>query len=291
MKKTILAVALMAVTGAVQAQVTMSGKVGAYADRTEVGSRSATTVSTEPTNNINITASERVGKMTVRAVVETSIGNNTLGTAGTQLGDRQMTVGIDTGMAGLAFGRNTHGLFNTIAGSDVFGAVYGSLAGDVHNLRGLRLSDAAFATLSVNKNMGFGVDRTQGLAQDVTVLSGHGKVGPAHISLARYDAGSEESTVIAATTTLGGFNLTYSHSDNKGAYAHKGDLFGASRKIGNMTAKASYGRTNRDVDAYAIGVDYHLSKRTDLVVAYRSVDAKVAANDVSQVGFGIVHRF
>jgi len=291
MKKTILAVALMAVVGAVQAQVTMSGKVGAYADRTEVGSRSATTVATEPTNNINITALEKVGSVTATAVIETSIGNNTLGTAGTQLGDRQMTVGLQTGMAGLAFGRNTHGLFNTIAGSDVFGAVYGSLAGDVHNLRGLRLSDSAFVTVTPAKGMGFGVDRTQGLAQEVTVLSGHGKVGPAHISLARYDAGREESTVIAATTTLGGFNLTYSHSDNKGAYAHKGDLFGASRNTNKWTWKASYGRTNRDVDAYAIGVDYHLSKRTDLVVAYRNVDAKVAANDVSQLGFGIVHRF
>ena len=291
MKKTILAVALMAVASAVQAQVTLGGKVGAYVQNVEVGGRSNTAAATEPTNNLNITAREKVGGLTATAVVETSIGDNTFGTPGTRLGDRQMTVGISNNFAGISLGRNTHGLFNTIADSDVFGAVYGSLAGDVHNLRGLRLSDAVFVTLNPAKGISVGIDQTQGLAQEVTVVSGSGKVGPVTAGLARYDAGREESTVLTASTKVAGFNVTYSHSDNKGAYAYKGDLIGVSRTRGPVTLKASYGRTNRDTDAYAVGADYHLSKRTDIVVAYRNVDAKVNAADTSQIGIGLVHRF
>ena len=291
MKKTILAVALMAVAGAAQAQVTLGGKVGAYVQNVEVGGRSNTAAATEPTNNLNITAREKVGGLTATAVVETSIGDNTFGTPGTRLGDRQMTVGISNNFAGISLGRNTHGLFNTIADSDVFGAVYGSLAGDVHNLRGLRLSDAVFVTLNPAKGISVGIDQTQGLAQEVTVVSGSGKVGPVTAGIARYDAGRNESTVITAATKVAGINLTYSHSDNKGDTVFKGDLVGASRTSGPVTLKASYGRTNRDTDAYAIGADYHLSKRTDIVVAYRNVDAKVNAADTSQIGIGLVHRF
>lgn len=292
MKKTILALALMAVAGVAQAQVTVGGKVGAYYENVEVGVRSTTRASTEPTNNINITAQEKLGGgLTATAVMETSIGDNTFGTPGTRLGDRQMTVGVSNSFASLSLGRNTHGLFNAIAGSDVFGAVYGSLAGDVHNLRGLRLSDAVFVTLNPAKGISVGIDQTQGLAQEVTVVSGSGKVGPVTAGLARYDAGREESTVLTASTKVAGFNVTYSHSDNKGAYAYKGDLIGVSRTRGPVTLKASYGRTNRDTDAYAVGADYHLSKRTDIVVAYRNVDAKVNAADTSQIGIGLVHRF
>jgi predicted porin len=291
MKKTILAVALMAVAGAAQAQVTLGGKIGAYVQNVEVGSRSTTAAATEPTNNLNITAKEKVGGLTATAVVETSIGDNTFGTPGTRLGDRQMTVGLSNNFAGISLGRNTHGLFNTIADSDVFGAVYGSLAGDVHNLRGLRLSDAVHVNLTPAKGINVGLNQTQGLAQEVTVISGSGRVGPANVAIARYDAGREESTVLTAAAKVAGFSVTYSHSDNKGAYAHKGDLVGVSRTNGPITLKASYGRTNRDVDAYAVGADYHLSKRTDLVVAYRNVDAKGHTADQSQFGFGLVHRF
>jgi len=291
MKKIVLAVALMAVASAAQAQVTLGGKVGAYVQNVEVGSRSTTAVATEPTNNLNITAKEKIGALTATAVVETGIGDNTFGTPGTRLGDRQMTVGVANNFGGISLGRATHGLFNTIADSDVFGAVYGSLAGDVHNLRGLRVSDAVHLTVTPVKGINLGLTQTQGLAQEITVVSGSGRIGPVQAAVARYDAGSEESTVLTAVTKVAGFSVTYSHSDNKGAYAHKGDLVGVARTSGPVTLKASYGRTNRDVDAYAIGADYHLSKRTDFVVAYRNVDAKGHTADQSQFGVGLIHRF
>ena len=68
-------------------------------------------------------------------------------------------------------------------------------------------------------------------------------------------------------------------------------MFGASQSFGRVTAKASYGKTNTNVKAYAMGADYNFSKRTALGVNYRNVDATGTANDVKQVGVGVTHRF
>ena len=85
--------------------------------------------------------------------------------------------------------------------------------------------------------------------------------------------------------------ITYTHSDDKGVVKSKGDLIGAAKAFGPYTAKASYGRTNQDVNAYSVGVGYAFSKRTDLEVAYRNVDKVGASADVAQVGVGLIHRF
>jgi len=68
-------------------------------------------------------------------------------------------------------------------------------------------------------------------------------------------------------------------------------LIGVSRAFGPITAKASYGKTNTDVKAYALGADYNFSKRTSVGVNYRNVDVAGTANDVKQVGVGVTHRF
>jgi predicted porin len=73
--------------------------------------------------------------------------------------------------------------------------------------------------------------------------------------------------------------------------ARTGDLIGASQQFGKITAKASYGKTNTDVKAYAMGADYHFSKRTLMGVNYRNVDATGTTNDIKQVGVGVTHRF
>lgn len=85
--------------------------------------------------------------------------------------------------------------------------------------------------------------------------------------------------------------MTYTHSDDKGLVKSKGDLIGVSQSIGAYTAKASYGRTNTKVTAYSAGIGYALSKRTDVEVTYRNVNTIGTANDVAQVGVGVIHRF
>jgi predicted porin len=180
-------------------------------------------------------------------------------------------------------------LFNTVGAADAFDTSYGSVAGDIHNLRGLRLGTGVFATVTAVPGVKLGFDRTNtATGTEAAVYSASAAVGPINTGVAYFEQGAEKSTVIGAGTKLGSTGLFYSYSDNKGAMASKGHLVGATRSFGAYTAKVSYGETNTDVKAYNVGVDYALSKRTVAGVAYRKVDA---ATDVRQVGVGITHSF
>lgn len=290
MKKIVMATLLMAMTGVASAQVTLSGKASMFVDRTDVNGTANTQMVTEPTSNVAISVSEKLGNgFTARAVVETSINGNTIDGVGTKLGDRQRTVGLDTPFGSVDLGRNVHGHFLAITTNDVFGTMYGSVAGDVHNLRGLRMSDGVFVRLSPVKAISVGVDRTQTAGPETTVYSLGTNLGPVSAVATQFEAGVEKTTVVGLGTKFKGTQLHYVFSDEKGAVEGKGHLVGAAQRIGAITAKASYGENDRDVKAYAVGADYHFSKRTELTLAYRNVDG--ATTDVKSVGLGLTHRF
>lgn len=288
MKKLLIAT-LMAVVGtAASAQVTLSGKVGLYAENAKVGGADRNSVVTEPTSNFAITATEKLGNgLSARAVVETSVQGNTIDGDGTRLGDRQGTVGVATRLGSLDLGRNVHGHFLALTSNDAFSTLYGSVAGDVHNLRGLRLSNGVFASMTPMKNVRVGLDATNG----VNVYSLGGSMKNLNLSLARFDNNNERSDVFGARANLGATTVFYTHSDDRGLVTSKGNLVGATHKVGPWTAKASYGKTDRDVRAYALGVDYAMSKRTSLGVAFNDVDRVGVAGDVRRVGLGVVHLF
>lgn len=295
-KKITIAALMAAVSFAVSAQVVISGKGSVWADSTKTGSVTENTLYTEPTSNFAIKATENLGGgAQARAVLETSIAGNTYYGVGTQLGDRQATVGVANKFGSVDFGRNVHSQFLAITNNDAFGTLYGSVAGDVHNLRGLRLSNGVFASAVVVPGVSLTYDRSNrdGLGQvvDSTSYGLNAKVGPLNATVAHFVDGVEKSTVVGANATIGATTLFYSHSDNEGVVAKKGDLVGVSHKIGAITTKASYGKTNKDVTAYNVGVDYALSKRTEVGVAYRNVDAVATARDVKQIGVGLTHRF
>ena len=296
MKKIVLATILVAASAVASAQVVISGKVSEWVDSSKTGSATVTSIATEPTSNFAIGVTEKLGGgLTARAVVETSLSGNTINGTGTQLGDRQSTVGLAHKLGSLDLGRNVHSQFLAITNNDAFGTLYGSVAGDVHNLRGLRFSNGAFASISVVPGVTATYDRQQQTAgTDALAYSLSAKVAGIEATVARYEAGVEESTVVGANAKFGATSVFYSHSDNKSAVAgetKKGDLIGLAQKFGAVTAKASYGRTNHDVKAYNVGLDYALSKRTEVGVAYRSVDAVASANDIKQIGVGLTHRF
>jgi len=293
MKKFVMATLLAATAIASQAQVSVTGKVSMWADNTKVGTHSATTLVTEPTSNFNISATEKLGNgLTARAVLETSISGNSYGGNTTMLGDRQGTVGLASNFASVDLGRNLHSHFLAITSNDAFGTLYGSVAGDVHNLRGLRMSQGVFATLTPVKGVSVTYDRTQQGSNEAQAFSVNGSLLGASLSAAQFKQGAEQSTVFAAGYKLGAAQLSYTHSDDKGLTKSKGDLLGVRYSLANnLTAKASYGKTNTDVKAYAVGLDYALSKRTEVGVAYRNVDRVATINDVKQLGVGVTHRF
>jgi len=289
MKKHILATLLVAVTGVASAQVAITGKIGEIVDRTN----GTTGLVTEPTSNITISTKEDLGGgLQARAIFDTSLRSNTIAGTGTQLGDRQGTVGLANKLGSVDLGRNVHSQFLAVTNNDVFGTLYGSIAGDVHNLRGLRFSDAAFVSVNAPYGVTANFDRTQnnvgGQASAYSLSKSYAGVNGTY---AHYGQGSETTTVVGLNTKLAGNTVTYIHSEDKGLVASKGDSVGIARDIGPVTAKVSYGRTNRDLRAYAVGADYNLSKRTAVTVAYRNVDASAGYTDTKQVGVGLVHKF
>lgn len=291
MKKTVMATLLATAAFAGNAQVAVTGKISAWVDNTKVGATSTTSLVTEPTSNITISAQEKLGGgLTARAVVETSLSGNTLGGAGTQLGDRQSTVGLASKFASIDLGRNVHSQFLALTNNDAFGTLYGSVAGDVHNLRGLRMGQGAFVALTPVKGITLTYDRTQsGLGGEAQAYSASGSLLGVSATVAQWKQGDEQSTVIGGNMRLGAAQVFYTWSDNKGAAASTGNLVGVRYQLANnLVAKASYGRTNTDVTAYSFGADYALSKRTEVGVAFRNVDTVA---DVKQLGVGITHRF
>jgi predicted porin len=60
---------------------------------------------------------------------------------------------------------------------------------------------------------------------------------------------------------------------------------------GVVSAKASYGKTDRDVRAWNVGLGYNFSKRTLAEVVYRDLDRTGTVNDSKMVAVGIRHSF
>lgn len=293
MKKAIISAALMATTALASAQVTVYGRINATVDNTKTG---ATTVNSivNDTSRIGFRVSEDLGSgLAARAVIETSINSNDPAAGSdTQLGNRQSTVGLSSKLGSVDVGRQLHSVFTTVAAGDSFGALYGSIAGDVHNLRGNRLGNAVFVRFTAVPGVQVGVDRTHtATGAEATVYSASTTVAGVTVGASRFDQGAEKSTVASASMGFGNSKVFYSFSDNSGATNSKGHLVGVSQKLGAVTAKAGYGRTDRDVRAYNVGAEYAFSKRTDLLVSYRNVDAVGANADVKQIGVGITHRF
>lgn len=293
MKKTILAVLLAGLVGSAAAQVQVSGKVSQFIDNTDAGGVSTTTMITEPTSNLAISASERLpGGLVARTRIETSLRGNTIDGNGTRLGDRQSTVGIAHKLGSVDIGRNVHSHFLAITTNDAFGTLYGSVAGDVHNLRGLRMGDAIFVNATPVKGVNLAWERTMNdPVQDATVWAISGTFKGINGSVARWGQGTERSTVLGVNGKLVGATLSWIHSDDQGTVASKGDTFGATYRVANVTAKASYGRTNNSLTAYAVGADYHMSARTSINLAYRNVNAAGTAFDVRGLGVGLTHTF
>jgi predicted porin len=290
MKKIVIGTLLATMFTAAQAGVTVSGKVSAWADNTEVGNRTTNSVVTEPTSNFALVARERLGDgLVARATVETSLRGNTFGGDDTRVGDRQATVGLVSKMGSVDLGRNVHSTFLAITNNDPFGTLIGSIAGDVHNLRGLRMTDGVFVTARIAKGWTAAYDHETGT--DARSMSLAGRLAGVRLAVAQFESGREKSTVATANYTLGATQVFGSYSEDNTTALSKGRMVGVAHKMGNITAKATYGSTDRNVNAHALGADLALSKRTDLGVVYRNVDRTGTASDVRQVAVGITHRF
>ena len=292
MKKVLIALTL-AVAGVASAQVGIYGRVGTYLDNTKTGASTVQGMAND-LSHFGIRATENLGGgLTARATYETYIQANSPETSTTAFGDRQSTVGITHKMGSVDLGRSVHTHFLAISNNDPFGTLIGSPAADVHNLRGLRFSNAAFTSVNLG-NVSASFDRSTGATTDPYAASLVAAVGPAVVTYARYEAGAETSDVLAARAKFGATTVYGIASDNKGATANtnRGQLIGASHNLGGpVTVKASYGRIENGIKSYNVGAEYAFSKRTYAQVLYRNVEGTSAATDIKQVAGGLVVQF
>lgn len=296
MKKVLVALTL-AVAGVASAQVGIYGRVGTYYDNTKTGTSTVQGMAND-LSHFGIRATEDLGGgLKARATYETYIQANSPDTgAATQFGDRQSTVGLANSLGSVDLGRSVHTHFLAISDNDPFGTLIGSSAADVHNLRGLRFSNAAFTSVKFG-NVTANYDRGTGAvgnATDPYAASLIAAVGPAIVTYARYESGAETSDVLAARASMGATTVFASMSDNKGitANTNKGQLVGVSHKLGGpVTLKASYGRIENGIKSYNVGAEYAFSKKTYAQVLYRNVEGTSAATDIRQVAGGLVVQF
>jgi predicted porin len=293
MKKVLIALTL-AVAGVASAQVGIYGRVGTYLDNTKTGTAAAVQGMANDLSHFGIRATEDLGGgLKARATYETYIQANSPETSTTAFGDRQSTVGIVHKMGSVDLGRSVHTHFLAISNNDPFGTLIGSSAADVHNLRGLRFSNAAFTSVNLG-NVTASFDRSTGATTDPYAASLVAAVGPAVVTYARYEAGAETSDVLAARAKFGATTVFGIASDNKGVTANtnRGQLIGASHNLGGpVTVKASYGRIENGIKSYNVGAEYAFSKKTYAQVLYRNVEGTSAAGDVRQVAGGLVVQF
>jgi predicted porin len=302
MKKIALATVLAVSAFAASAQVTVYGRISTFVDSTKTGSTEVNSLVNDA-SRIGIKAEESLGRgLTARVVVETSVvADDPKAGAATQLGDRQATVGLANKLGNIDLGRKEHSQYITLKTADPFsGATYASVSTDIVNDRSKRISDGAF--LGVNAGpITAAYDRsfyTSPSTAEATSWSLSGKAGPVTAAVARFESGSDYTNLVTLSGQVVGVTLsTIQSQDKTGTVETKGQFYGATVPVAGtpVTLKGSYGiKTGLaagDVKAYNVGVSYAFSKRTNVLVAVREVNAGGTANDVKQYGVGLTHAF
>ena len=293
MKKILVGAALATMAVTAFAQATVYGRISTYVDSTKTGTAASVSSVVSDSSRIGFSITENISRdLTARVVIETAIASDNAKTGSdTQLGDRQSTVGLTSRLGSVDLGRKEHAMFLSLKAADPFSTIYGSSMIDVHNKRDSRIGDGVFLGTNV-RGVGVAYDHGQNtVGGNIQAFSMAGNVGPARLSFARWEQGIEKTDLYTAVGKFNNTTLYYAHSDSQGVEAatnRKADSVAIRQQIGKYAVKAGYGQNNANIKSYSVGGEYNLSKRTDVLVAVRSVEG---ATDVKQYGIGLTHRF
>ena len=154
-----------------------------------------------------------------------------------------------------------------------------------------------------------------GLADGITSLGARYVNGPIYVGAAweqsDFDtgvAGFDEETTwrLAASYDIAGFKVSGMYEDNEDVAGANVDgetwQLALSYKFGNTVVKGMYqegeednvGAADDEYEAFAVGVDHHLSNRTRVYAVYTETDDETSGasnNDVDAFGAGIIHKF
>ena len=331
MKKSLIALAVLAASGAAMAQssVTLYGVVDAGIAREDNGSATTTRMDTGNLNGNRwgLKGSEDLGGgLKAIFTIESGFSLDT-GAGSTVLFNRQSWVGVQSGFGTVKLGRQMNPVYATAGTWDVFGD---ALAGDSSRLfsyNGSRTDNMVSYNYAAG---GFYGELQYGLGEvpDNNSITGENsagrtaamfvgyKTGPFDVVLTHQNIHNNPYTTATKMTLLGGnydFGMVklfaayaVEKTDGVGAKDQKDAHLGLSAPVGKAgTVKLSYLRktddlnANADAEQYAIGYIHTLSKRTALYTSYAqlsndsaaSYKVPVAGNDNKLFNIGVKHSF
>ena len=320
MKKTLIALAAVAVTGAAFAQVTISGGVsmgllkstpgagdaGAL-NATETKANQTNTVGgvdTVNSNSFNFTATEDLGGgLLATAVIQNRLTAINGRDATAQSGD--LYVNLAGGFGQVRAGKftfNSHAGFNAFASRTV--TTVGTTAGqDVGGNNTVQYTTPSFNGFTVTAAMTR--DISAGAAgKDGTGIKANYAQGPLSVQVARTtgtkdaaNAAKVETTALAASYNMG-VAIVYANNfstKTNGATTAKGNSFSVAAPMGAVTLRAGVMNNsvnNNLLDRTAVGVDYALSKRTTLI-AETATDKTAVTGVGKRTNYfvGVAHTF
>jgi predicted porin len=324
MKKSLIALAVLAASGAAMAQssVTLYGIADIGLAYTDDGVDTKTSLDSGNRNGSRwgMRGTEDLGNgLKAIFVLESGFNLDTGAQAdSTRLFNRQAFVGLTGGFGTVKLGRQTNPIFSNSSTFDPFG---NSLAGDsgrLFNYQGSRTDNAISYNYAANGFRGelqYALGEVAGNSGASSMMGGFlgYKAGPIDVVLTYEDLNNATDTDSAQVMVIGGnydFGvakafLTYNTEEGTGTVDKSHWLVGATVPLGGGTLILSYiarqndQTDNADAEQFGIGYVYDLSKRTALYTSYGQVsnDAKSsvrvakAGETGTQLNVGVRHSF
>lgn len=290
MKKSLIALAVLAASGAAMAQstVTLYGRLDTYLANTTVDNGTTSTSTTKMNtgavngNRWGLSGSEDLGGgLKLNFQLEQGFSADDGSAASALQFHRQAWVGMSGGFGAVKMGR-----------------VY--TAYDDVNGAGNPVFDSAMSpTANVYKSNGYTSRINNGFRYESPEMSGFKAALSANMS--EGDAAATTAQAINVTYAAGPLSAAFGYqtegSDTTAA-DKKFTRLGASYNLGTVTVKGNYGKAanmgnvnGADATDYTIGVDYSASSALTLAAGYARSDDNVTAGDATRTGFALGAKY
>jgi predicted porin len=297
MKKTLIALAAVAVSSAAMAQVTVSGAWGVAYQSFDVANQAEASKGFSMTDSdINFAVSEDLGNG-LRASGSVSLSANNARGGNVTKNDSSLAVSGGFGTISVANTRSSNAAIaaNVFASSMPVTSIYASTdsraAGDAATyttpelVKGLRLSLTQFEATEGNVT-----------SEEVNIVGATYSAGPLAVVLAVKDyssalntLGAEDRTEAAVTYDFGVARVGLGYGTKTTANGDAGTYYGITVPMGAITIGANGGKRG-DAHYMDAGVKYALSKRSTINVMVGERDTGNGV-DLSQYRIGLFHTF
>jgi len=305
MKKSLIALAVLAASGAAMAQssVTLYGIADIYVAKVK-GQSAAAGSGGVNTSRLGFKGSEDLGgglSAIFQFEQKLSLGD---GSTNDKLFDRQATVGLAGGFGTLKLGRNWNAM------DDVFGA---SNSGFDSALSANAVWQNSY-TGAADAQLYYATPEFAGVSGAVsTQLTGNVPAGAKRISAGhvKYAGGpvavalgyetnevGQKGTMLNGSYDLGAAKLLASYYTTKADGGGKTNSYqlGADVPLGAVTLSVGYASSKVDGDsesnsAFGVAAAYSLSKRTMVYTGFRAEDRKATGGDADIFAVGLNHKF